>query len=137
MKKAVCTLLIAGIASLAIADIQEPPSAKYGPVRKLSRAFANLVYGISELPSTWYRTNDLEGRKAGGSYGVIKGTQRTISRVGYGLYELFTFPAPTYKQGYRPPYFKKADKYPWLGYQEFPPQLGFITEADYTRTQRY
>jgi putative exosortase-associated protein (TIGR04073 family) len=135
MKKAVCTLLLAGVATLAVADIQSPPAAKHGMIRKLSRAFANLAYGVSEIPANWVRVGDTEGRKAAGSYGVAKGVEKTVVRVGYGLYELITFPAPTYKQGYRPPYYKKMDKYPFLGYEEFPPQLGFITEAEYCRTQ--
>lgn len=135
MKKIFLSLLLASVATFVVADIQEPPASLDGPMRKLSRAVANLVYGVSEIPSTWSRTLDTDGVKAAGSYGLLKGTQRTVSRVGYGLYELFTFPVPTYKNGYGEPYHKKQWMYPTLGYGEFPPQLGFSSEADYCRVQ--
>jgi hypothetical protein len=45
---------------------------------------------------------------------------------------MVTFPFPTVKGSYRPPY--RSD-IPWIksGYQEFPPELGFETRYNYVR----
>ncbi|CAN5486679.1 hypothetical protein BH23VER1_BH23VER1_26710 [soil metagenome] len=137
MKKTVLTLLCVSVATAVIADIQSPPADRNGPIRKLSRAVANLVYGTAEIPSMWTHVRETEGFAAAGTFGIGAGAQKSVIRVGYGLYELFTFPAPTYKQGYKAPYYKKGDIHPAYGYSEFPPQLGFIGEADYGRTQSY
>lgn len=136
MKKLVFCLVLFGTAAAGVADIQAPPASLNGPIRKLSRAIANIVYGTTEIPSMWSQTLDREGSSVASTYGLAKGTQKSVARLGYGLYELFTFPVPTYKQGYKAPYFKKNDKYPLIGYTEFPPQVGFIAEADYNRTQK-
>ncbi len=136
MKKTILTLLFAGMASVGIADIQAPPSSVHGPIRKFSRAIANIVYGTTEIPTTWSRVEDTEGSSVSATYGLLKGTQKSVARLGYGLYELFTFPFPTYKEGYKAPYSKKKTIYPTVaGYTEFPPQLGFATQRDYNRTQ--
>jgi len=137
MKKLLLVLLAGSVATAAIADIQSPPGDRQSPFRKLSRAIANLVYGVSEIPSTWRQTLDTEGRNAAFAYGGVRGIEKSVVRVGYGLYELVTFPAPTYKGGYGEPYHRKSFKAPVLGYSEFPPQLGYIAEADYNRTQTY
>ena len=137
MKKAVLSLLFASVATVAIADIQAPPASKDGVIRKLSRSISNLVYGFSEVPSNYIRVLENEGRTAAASYGILKGVEKTVVRVGYGLYELFTFPAPTYKDGYGSPYYKKDSMDPREGYEEFPPQLGYISEAKYNRTQSH
>ena len=125
------------MATVAVADIQAPPASKDGPLRKFSRSIANLVYGISEIPSNYVRFNDNEGTTAAGSYGLALGIQKTVARVGYGMYELFTFHSPTYKGGYKAPYYKKDTMFPLTGYEEFPPQLGYISEATYNRSQSY
>ncbi len=137
MKKIALTILCASLATAVVADIQSPPASKNGPIRKLSRAVANLVYGTTEIPSMYILARESEGYSASASYGALKGVEKSVVRVGYGLYELFTFPAPTYKQGYKAPYYKKDYMHPVTGYGEFPPQLGFIGEADYSRSQRY
>ena len=93
MKKAVISLIFASMATIAVADIQAPPASKDGPFRKLSRSIANLVYGVTEIPSNYVRTLKREGSSAALSYGVVKGVEKTVVRVGYGLYELFHFPS--------------------------------------------
>ncbi len=137
MKKAVISLLFAGMATVAIADIQAPPASQDGVFRKLSRSLSNLVYGFSELPVNYVRVLEREGSTAAASYGIVKGVEKSVVRVGYGLYELFTFPAPTYKGGYRAPYYKKDTAHPIVGYEEFPPQLGYVSEAEYNRSQSH
>ena len=137
MKKTVLTLLVASLSTMAVADIQSPPGATDGPVKKLGRAVANIIYGSSEMIHSWRQVRKAEGTTAAASVGVLRGAEKTVIRAGYGLYELVTFPAPTYKQGYKAPYYKKASISPHLGYTEFPPQVGMISQANYTRTQSY
>lgn len=123
------------MATAAFADIQDPPINDFGPTRKLGRALANLSpRSLSEIPETIAQMNDREGNNAASSYGVVKGVGRVFFRWGMGFYELVTFPFPTYKGSYRPPY---ASKIPWIhgGYEEFPPELGFKTKYNYVRTE--
>ena len=42
---------------------------------------------------------------------------------------------PTFKQTYRPAYYRHEKLDPWWGYTEFSPELGFQSEANYSRTQ--
>ncbi len=140
MKKIVLILLAIGIvatpATLSFGDIQSPPAGKNTRIRKLSRAIANLAYGISEIPFTWARTNTYEGVSAAGTYGFVEGTKRSIVRLGFGAYEFVTFPFPTYKGGYKP-----VGKKIWWdlnhGYAEFPPELGFQSHLSYVRGQSW
>jgi putative exosortase-associated protein (TIGR04073 family) len=128
------SLLIVALA-LAIpaqADIQAPPGSDFGPTRKLGRGIANLAYGATEIPFQWALINDLEGNAAAWGYGIVRGTARTLARLGYGIYEVALFPFPLHDGSYRPPY--RSD-IPWInsGYSEFPPELGFETRYNYTR----
>ena len=137
MKKLLLILLTAGIAGVGTADIQSPPGYKHGMLRKLSRAVANLAYGSTEIPVQWSRS-ELEG---GGSeqvgYGTVYGAGKTVARVGYGLFELVTFPFPAYKGTYRPPYAMgiREAYHPSTGLLEFPPEVGFISGIVHCRTQ--
>lgn len=133
MKTLLLSLTTITLATTAFADIQDPPMNDQGPTRKLSRAISNLAFGLTELPSSIALVNDREGNAAAATYGVVKGLTRTAFRVGAGVYELFTFPFPTYRSSYRPPY--KSDV-PWIhgGYEEFPPELGWQTRRQYVRS---
>jgi putative exosortase-associated protein (TIGR04073 family) len=139
MKKRSLLLLVGllTLGSFAIADIQTPPGSQWNWSRKLSRSLANLAYGWSEYPITWQKNMQSDGSNAAASAFVVDGTARTVVRLGYGLYELVTFPAPTYKGTYRPPYYKKERFNTWAGYQEFPPQVGFTSQAQYCRGQSW
>jgi putative exosortase-associated protein (TIGR04073 family) len=126
----------------AAADIQAPPGSQYTSTRKLGRALSNILYGVMEIPEQIVRKSDEHGRKAGWSYGVVDGTNRCLRRLGYGFYELFTFSCPTYRGTYKQPYeccgednriqMNVAD-----GLSEFPPELGFETYFNHTRTTQY
>ena len=123
----------------AYADIQAPPASEYTATRKLGRALGNIFYAIEELPVTVIRWNSAEGNYAGASVGIVEGVTRTITRMGYGLYELVTFWAPTYKCTYRPPYQGSCGRSGlkeynvWSGFSEFPEELGFQSDVPYTR----
>ncbi len=135
MKKLALILLTAGIATVSVADFQAPPGAKYGRIRKLSRAVSNLVYGVSELPNQLVRSSKANGNPEANSFGVLWSAHKIVTRVGYGIYELVTFPVPTYKGGFRQPYLNKEATNPYRGYQEFPPEIGFTSGNVHSREQ--
>jgi putative exosortase-associated protein (TIGR04073 family) len=132
MKTLLTLLCFAGLSSLALADIHDPPMNDHGPTRKLGRGLSNVLFGGSELFTVPNEINDREGNAAAWSYGPVRAIGRFFFRFGVGVYEVATFPFPTYRESYRPPY--KLDP-PWIhgGYEEFPPELGFETKYSYIR----
>ena len=138
MKTLLCSLLLLTLAAAAYADIQDPPANDYGPTRKLGRAIANLcpVSAFTEVPNTVAEINDREGNASAATYGVVQGFGRFFARMGFGWYEFFTFPFPTYKGSYRPFY---RDNVPWIhgGYEEFPPELGWKSMYNYDQENTY
>ena len=136
-KRALITLAVAvlSLGSFAQADIQSPPGHQWNWSRKLSRGLANLTYGGAEVLNTWIRSNRENGAHGALADMAVEGSKRSVVRVGYGIYEVVTFPFPTYKGTYRPPYYKKERIDPWFGYGEFSPQIGFISQVDYSRVR--
>ena len=132
MKAAASLLAAAALAATALADIQQPPGSDYGPTRKLGRGLSNVLFGPSELLDSMAAVNYEDGNAAAWSYGLVRGIGRSFARLGYGIYDMVTFPFPTVRGSYRPPY--RSD-IPWIksGYQEFPPELGFETRYNYVR----
>jgi putative exosortase-associated protein (TIGR04073 family) len=139
MKKRLALSLVAILtcASVATADIQSPPGHAFNWSRKLSRGIANLAYGPLEILSYWSRSNHTDGSLAASVVGPIEGTKRALVRVGYGVFEVLTFPAPAYKGTFRPATYRKQRIDPWFGYDEFAPQLGVSGQAGYSRTQNW
>ena len=137
MKKRVSiSLLLALVVSgMAFADIQSSPGMKFTWSRKLARAIANIAYGPGEILSTWSRSNRADGNITASTEAPIEGTRRAAVRIGYGVYELVTFPVHSYKGTFRPAIYKKSSTDPWAGYDEFPPQIGIQSQAGYSRTQ--
>lgn len=139
MKRLLLSTLLLGMLGTAYADIQAPPASEYTATRKLGRAVGNILFGIEELPVTMIRWNETEGNNAGFSVGIVEGFTRTLTRMGYGFYELVTFWAPTYKCTYRPPYQGSCGRSglieynTWSGFTEFPEELGFQSKYDYSR----
>ena len=78
------------------------PASEYTPTRKLGRAIANLIYSVEEIPLGIINWTSREGDYAGFSVGIVDGTATMFERMGYGIYELVTFWAPTYKCTYKP-----------------------------------
>jgi len=130
MKRILLSIAAGILVSSAMADIQDPPMNDYGPTRKLGRAWANIACGMSEIPDTIYKTNELEGNISASTYGFVKGVGRFLFRLKSGIDELVTWPFPTYKRSFRPPY---KSNIPWIngGFEEFPPELGFQTRKNY------
>lgn len=136
MKKAFLILVTMAIAGATVADIQAPPGAQYGRIGKLSRGLANMLYGWTEVPSSWERAVTTDGSSYG-LYGLLWGGHKTAVRFGWGLYEVVTFPFPSYKGGFKAPYLHKQERNPQNGYSNMPPELGFDGGTDYNRFERY
>ena len=133
MKKPLLLIaLIVAFTTAGIADIHTPPQSRYTRTAKLWRGISNLLYGSTEIPERWSRSVRTKGSTAAASDGLLDGGYRTILRLGYGVYEIITWWSPTHSNSYRPPYV--SDHYDTFdGFSEYPPQLGFIGEADYSR----
>jgi len=132
MKSLAITILVCLTAGIALADIQAPPASEYGPTRKLGRGVGNLIFAPTEIIDSIFAINYSDGNEAAWSFGLVRGVDRMISRMKYGVYEISTFRLPTYRDSYRPPY--KSD-IPWLsaGYSEFAPEIGWDTRFNYSR----
>jgi len=143
MKK--LSFIAAAFAALTVfvsADIHAPPGSTYTSTRKLGRALSNILYGFMEIPEQVVRKSESYGRKAGYTYGAVDGSHRALRRLGYGFYELFTFTCPTYRGTFKPPYERcgednRIEMNVHDGLSEFPPELGFETYFDHSRTQKY
>jgi putative exosortase-associated protein (TIGR04073 family) len=143
MKK--LSFIAAALAALTVfvsADIHAPPGSTYTSTSKLGRALSNILYGFMEIPEQIVRKNEAYGRKAGYTYGAVDGSHRALRRLGYGFYELFTFTCPTYRGTFKPPYERcgednRIEMNVHDGLSEFPPELGFETYFDHSRTQKY
>ena len=133
---ALLTLALVAMPVVAFADIHQPPGAQNDRTRKFSRGLSNIVFGVTEIPSTFSRVNRYEGGAQAFSYGLVEGVRRTAVRMGFGVYEVVTFPAPTYKDGYRQPY-RDIRLDPFKGYREFPPAVGIEGSSQSNRTQPY
>ena len=134
MKKILFVALIAGgLAATVHADIQDPPGNDYGPTRKLGRGVSNFLFASTELPDTVCKVSKTEGNVAAAGYGIVKGLGRSTARHATGLYEIFTFASPTWRDSYRP--VLKSD-IPWIhgGYAEFAPELGNESKYPYCRS---
>lgn len=134
MRTFLAVLLLVGIGSVGVADIHEPPKARYTKNRKMARGLANILYGANEIPATMIRYSERHTEQSIGIWtaGLFHGIQRTGARYKYGFYEFVNWQKPLYKDTYRAPY-PSINYLPWHGYEEFPPQIGFLTTPGYTR----
>jgi putative exosortase-associated protein (TIGR04073 family) len=82
--------LAAGIAAAVIAGCA-------GPDQKLGRGLSNTSELVrwGELRHE-VEENSILKRPGYGYYGVVHGVQRSIARAGLGVYEVATFPIPSY-----------------------------------------
>lgn len=131
---AAIVLLAFTFTSDIFADIHEPPKTKYTKTRKLGRGVSNIIYGWTEIPMTMHRWGELHTEQVAGIYtaGLFQGVQRAGARLKYGFYEVINFQRPLYKDSYRP-VMPSINYLPIRGYEEFPPQIGYLTTTGYTR----
>ena len=133
MKKHLLVALVGvALAASAIADIQDPPGNDYGPTRKFGRGIGNFLYASCELPVTVCKINKDEGNAAAASYGIVRGLGRSTARHFTGLFEIFTFPFPVWRDSYRP-VLPSDIPYIHAGYSEFAPELGNESKYPYCR----
>ena len=132
MKTLLVLAAVAGLASGALADIQDPPSNDYGPTRKLGRGISNFVIAPTEFFVTVNQVNQTEGNSAGAGYGVWRGLGRTAARHVAGLIEILTFPFPISRGTYYP-ILRPDIPYIHAGYAEFPPEVGNESKYPYVR----
>jgi putative exosortase-associated protein (TIGR04073 family) len=134
MRRILAAFILLAFTSVSFADIHEPPKTKYTKARKLGRGVANIVYGWTEIPMTMHRWGENQTEQAAGIYtaGFFQGVQRAGARLKYGFYEVINFQRPLYKDSYRP-VMPSINYLPIRGYEEFPPQIGFMSTAGYTR----
>lgn len=121
----------------AMADIQSPPGHHFNWSRKLSRGLTNIVFSPLEYPTSWNRTLEQDGAVAAVGDFFVEGTKRAFVRIGYGLYETATFPFPSWKLTYRPPFYRKDYVDGWWGYAQFPNNLGALSQTTYSRSQKW
>lgn len=133
MRPCVVAALLITFAATCRADIHDPPSNDYGPTRKLGRGISNLLFGITELPTTIAKVNQDEGNSAAAGYGVVRGVGRSAMRMQAGIFELLTWPFPVVRGTYFP--VLESDVH-WIhaGYKEFPPELGNESKYPYVRS---
>src|SRR5947207_4076514 len=133
MKTILASAAIVSLAIGAFADIQDPPGNDYGPTRKLGRGISNFLFASTELPDTVCKVSKTEGNVAAAGYGVVRGLGRSTARHATGLYEIFTFASPTWRNSYRP---VLPNDIPWIhgGYAEFSPELGNESKYPYCRS---
>ncbi len=128
-------LITLAISSTAFGDIQSPPGHHFNWSRKMSRGIGNMLFGPLEYFSVWRATNASDGSVAAASDFLVEGTKRTLVRLVYGIYETATFPVPSWKITYRPPYKTKEALDNWWGYTQFAPQTGARSEFGHSRSQ--
>ena len=87
-------------ASHCLADTDDAPKG-HNAVRKLGRGFANLLFGVVEMPNQYTKASSEHGGSAGFTYGIPKGIARWFGREFVGIYEIVTFPIP-FPRGYKP-----------------------------------
>jgi putative exosortase-associated protein (TIGR04073 family) len=69
-----------------------------GPEKKLGRGISNLLELVrwGDAQRTIEQTSVFESPNVGMTTGVVKGINKSLARAGIGLYEIVTFPIPTY-----------------------------------------
>ena len=133
MKKHFLVALIAiPFAANVRADIQDPPRNDYGPTRKLGRGISNFLFASTELPEAVCKVSRTEGNVAATGYGVVRGLGRSTMRHFTGLYEIFSFAAPTYHNSFRSVLPNDIPRI-YAGYAEFAPELGNESKHTYCR----
>jgi putative exosortase-associated protein (TIGR04073 family) len=94
-------LISSTVATLAIAVFA---TGCAGPEQKLGRGISNVkeIVRMGEIRRSMEQTALWEGNEKAYTTGVIRGMNRTLARTGVGLYEIITFPFPTYDPVFLP-----------------------------------
>ena len=84
---------VCGATTVSAAENNEPQWLMR-PVEKLGRGIANVAFGVFELPMQWSAVSRDEGGIAGLTKGTLKGLCYVVARLGVGVVDIVTFPAP-------------------------------------------
>ncbi|MBF0217500.1 MAG: exosortase system-associated protein, TIGR04073 family [Candidatus Omnitrophica bacterium] len=94
-------VVVALIVLVMVVSAQGLVFAVEGPVKKLSRGFANVATSPWEMVDGWKDKTKESGFIAGVIWGTASGVVNTCKRAAVGAYEVATFPLP-YPVGYKP-----------------------------------
>jgi len=91
MIKKLSLLVVIGIAGLLVTGCA-------GPEKKLGRGFNNVseIFRWGDLRRSREQAGVFKGPAAAGGSGLVSGFNRSITRIGLGVYEVVTFPIPSY-----------------------------------------
>jgi putative exosortase-associated protein (TIGR04073 family) len=94
-------LISSAVATLAIGIFA---TGCAGPEEKLGRGISNVTEfaRMGEIRRSMEQTALWEGTDKAYTTGVIRGVNRSLARTGVGLYEIITFPFPTYDPVFLP-----------------------------------
>ena len=69
------------------------------PEEKLARGISNVheAVRLGDMRRTIEQTSVIDSPSEGATLGLIRGFDRSVSRVGVGIYEVVTFPFPLYR----------------------------------------
>ena len=69
-----------------------------GPEKKFGRGLANVteVFRWGETTRSIEQTSVFYSPEQGNTWGLVKGINKSLARTGLGIYELVTFPIPSY-----------------------------------------
>lgn len=75
-----------------------------GPEKKLGRGLSNVseITRLGEFRRSVEQTALFNGPEAAYSTGFLRGINRTLTRTGIGIYEIVTFPLPSYEPTMKP-----------------------------------
>jgi putative exosortase-associated protein (TIGR04073 family) len=97
MRRVIVALIVLAIGISASGAV----FAVEGPVKKLSRGFANVTTSPWEMVDGWKDKTKESGFFAGAIWGTASGVVNTCKRAAVGVYEVATFPL-AYPKGYEP-----------------------------------
>lgn len=108
---------------LALAGLVALATGCAGPEKKLGRGLMNTteILRMGELRRSMEQTALWENTDSFATTGVLRGMHRTLTRTGIGLYEVVTFPFPSYEAHLSstnrtyPDAAMRNKKYPWGG----------------------
>lgn len=89
------------VAPAGFADTEDAPRG-HNAARKLGRGLGNVLFGVVEVPNQYTKAQAEHGGGAGWTYGVPKGIARWFGRELVGIFEVVTFPIPSYKPIMKP-----------------------------------
>src|SRR5439155_24741406 len=95
-------------------------------------AIGNVPFASCQLAVTVCKINKAEANTAAARYGIVRGLGHSTAPLVIGVFNIFTFPFPVWRDSYRP-VLPSDIPYIHAGYSEFPPELGNESKYPYCR----